>query len=95
MKITKKVLEKIIREELLKTLQEGEFGVGTESVPFSKENATENEKALYMRGSSFQQEVIRFSQHVLKYLDSFEEDIAALWKEVFEEEETVAGAPKL
>ncbi len=58
MKITKESLKEIIKEEISKLLQEGEFGPDTASVPFVPEEATHNEKALYRRAAESERGIL-------------------------------------
>ena len=91
MKLNKRYLKRIIQEEISKLLQEGEFGRGTSSLPFIPEEATHNEKALYMRAAEAERDILG----KLKEIDDRLSDLEQLADGDMDSEQAIAaGVPE-
>jgi len=56
-KITKKYLRELIKEEIERGLSESEL---YQSMPFDKSSATQNERALFSRGHLLEKKVMKY-----------------------------------
>lgn len=92
MKLNKRYLKRIIQEEISKLLQEGEFGRGTSSLPFIPEEATHNEKALYMRAAESERDILEKLNEIDVRLSDLEQRGL---DDMDSEQAVVTGAPEV